>query len=302
MPSTFSPNLHLELQATGEDNGTWGSNLNANVFTNIDNAMGRVLSLPLAGADVTLTTDQTLNNMIDLTGVLAANVKIIFPQIGRNYFVRNGTTGAFTVTLQTTAVGGATYVIPQKTASIVTLNGTDVIPVTPASVLKWQSRGIGEIYYVDTSIVGVDIPPSSTTDTVWIQLTSGLTGVGGFNNGKLTSESVAGSPPLVVATAVVNFAASPINGKTVHLLNTESRITRPSATAGALQDDALQGHRHSISTSIFTANSGSIGTGSGSTNPISIGDPITDGTNGTPRTANETRMKNIGVTAYMRIA
>lgn len=168
--------------------------------------------------------------------------------------------------------------------------------------LKWRSRFIGEVVYANTAVTGAETPPSTTTDTVWIELTSGLTGVGQFNNGKLTSESVSGSAPLVLATAVISYAGSPMNGQTIRLINTESRILRPSISPGTIQDDAFQGHRHSISPTVFTANAGSTGTGSGNTNPVSVGDPTTDGVNGTPRTANETRMKNIGVKTYMRIA
>ncbi|WP_416065425.1 hypothetical protein ACK9YZ_01365 [Rhizobium sp. ZK1] len=168
-------------------------------------------------------------------------------------------------------------------------------------VMKWRSKGIGELYIVDTSKAGVDIPPSSTADTVWIELTAGLTGVGGFNNGKLTSESISGAAPLVLATAVVTFGASPINGRTIDLLNTEGRIVRPSTSPGTKQDDAMQGHVHVAG----------IGSSAGSIYNVSprqegatgnTGVPISDGTNGTPRTAAETRMKNVGVKAYMRIA
>lgn len=171
--------------------------------------------------------------------------------------------------------------------------------------MKWRSRGIGELYTVNTAITGVDTPPSTTTDTVWIELTSGLTGVGGFNNGKLTSESISGSAPLVLASAVINFTGSPINGQTVQLLNTEGRIIRPSTSPGTLQNDQMQGHFHSLTppTSPSDYNTGgSAGSGTARTSAAQVvGAPTTDGTNGTPRTGLETRMKNIGVKAYMRI-
>lgn len=172
---------------------------------------------------------------------------------------------------------------------------------------KWRSRAIGEVYRVNTAIVGADVPPSSTTDTVWIELTMGLTGVGAFNNGKLTGESVSGSAPLVLASAVVSFAGSPIDGQTIRLLNTEGRIERPSSTPGTLQNDQMQGHFHAISpTSSQVVNAAGSGTqdfGSGirATPAAAIGAPTTDGTNGTPRTGTETRMKNVGVKTYMRI-
>jgi len=127
MPSTFSPNLHMELQATGEDAGTWGQNLNNNVFSVLDSSLGNTLQLPLTNVDVTLNTAQTQNNFIDLSGTLTANVNVIFPLIGRTYFVRNRTTGNFTVTLKTTASLAFTVVIPQGTARYVTLDGSDVL-------------------------------------------------------------------------------------------------------------------------------------------------------------------------------
>jgi len=125
MASTFSTNLHLELQATGEDSGTWGANLNNNVFANIDNRLGSALSLPLSNTDVILNTAQTLNNWIVLTGTLTGNVNVIFPQIGGTWLFSNNTTGAFTVTIKTTAVSGGTTVLPQGVAQFVVLNGTD---------------------------------------------------------------------------------------------------------------------------------------------------------------------------------
>jgi len=171
---------------------------------------------------------------------------------------------------------------------------------------RWNVRGIGEIYMVNTALAGVDIPPDTTSATVWVELTAGLTGAGAFNNGKLTTETVTGSAPLVLATAVIALTGSPMNGQTISLLNTEGRILRPSASPNTLQDDALQGHFHTNISGYQVINvSGSgtrdFGTGARSTPVASVGAPSTDGTNGTPRTANETRMKNIGVKAYMRI-
>lgn len=114
MPSSYTTNLNLELQATGENSGTWGSLLNANDFTVVDSVLGNVQTISLSGSDVTLTTSQTQVNFIKLTGALTANVNVIFPAIGRTYFVQNSTTGAFAVTLKITGSGGATAVVPQN--------------------------------------------------------------------------------------------------------------------------------------------------------------------------------------------
>lgn len=126
MPSTFSTNYHLELQATGEDAGTWGNNLNNNVFTILDNALGNKFSLPLTNVDVTLNTTQSQNLWIACSGTLTANVNVIFPEISRFYFVSNTTTGAFTVTLKTTNVASTSVVISQGTSAFVMLDGVSV--------------------------------------------------------------------------------------------------------------------------------------------------------------------------------
>ena len=76
---------------------------------------------------------------------------------------------------------------------------------------------------------------------------------------------------------------------------------------GSTQDDAMQGHRHShnMASPVGQANGTGLGTGSSGTlgntraDTLVIGDPITDGTNGVPRTATETRAKNVAMYADM---
>jgi hypothetical protein len=165
---------------------------------------------------------------------------------------------------------------------------------------RWAMRGIGEIYMLNTALTGVEIPPATTDGTVWIELTAGLTGAGAFNNGKLTTESVTGSAPLVNATAVIALSGSPMNGQTVDLINTEGRILRPSTSPGTKQTDAFQSHKHTYPAATSTANNLAI-SGSAPSGTVLSSTPIDDGVNGTPRLGNETRMKNVGVKAYMRI-
>lgn len=86
--------------------------------------------------------------------------------------------------------------------------------------------------------------PSTTAGYRYVQLTAGLTGGGAYNNGVLTSESVTGSAPLVVATAVVSLAGSPLNAKTISLINSEQRFLRPGPTAGTKRNSQMQDHRH----------------------------------------------------------
>ncbi len=107
----------------------------------------------------------------------------------------------------------------------------------------------------------------------------------------------------------LNDPDSILNGAVIPNLNGQGRFLRGSATSGTLQDDAFQGHRMNRNTLGNTEYVPTIG-GSGydlvaGTRVLfsgnTTGDPITDGTNGTPRTASETRPTNMSVVWIMRI-
>ncbi|SIR82691.1 hypothetical protein SAMN05878276_0422 [Aquipseudomonas alcaligenes] len=173
----------------------------------------------------------------------------------------------------------------------------------------WACLPIGVPVPVFTHITGVSAPPTDRSYR-YIKLTASDS----YNSGVLTSESVSGSAPLVLASAVVSLSGSPINGRTVQLINTERRALR-AGSSGTLQDDALQGHWHDIYRATDGGrprnSGGAVGPGANAAllnntaaidnNSYLARDIITDGTNGTPRTANETRAKNIGADYYMRI-
>jgi len=166
------------------------------------------------------------------------------------------------------------------------------------STLQWHSKAVGEPFALWDNLTGVGVPPTNDTNFRFIKLTA----ADAYNNGVLTTETVTGSAPLVQATAVIADSNSPMDGQTIRLINTERRFLRAGA-AGTVQDDALQGHVHSIaarqSGSGFQAGAGVAPFESAGSTSTAI--PSSDGTNGTPRTANETRGKNIGATFYMRI-
>lgn len=163
----------------------------------------------------------------------------------------------------------------------------------------WSVQPIGMPIPIFDHIPGVPKPPTNKATYRYVNLTAGLTGSGGYNQGILTSETVSGSAPLITATAVVNLAGSPYHGKTINLINTERRFLR-AGSSGVLQDDAIQQHRH-------PAASGNdwVGIGSG---PASLAYQ-SGGNNhrqeqmglGNGRMDNETRPRNVGVTYFLRI-
>ena len=114
MASTFT-DLGLELMATGENAGTWGTKTNANLSL-IEQLTGGYLSLAVAGSGTTALTiaDGALTGtaqqrVIELTGSITGNRIITWPLLTENfYIVKNGTSGSYTVQLKAASGSGAT--------------------------------------------------------------------------------------------------------------------------------------------------------------------------------------------------
>ena len=108
MASTYSDRLKLELQATGENAGTWGDKTNTNLQV-LDAFAAGYLSKSVAGSsDVTLTTanasatSEASNKVIELTGTLTGNITVFIPAKENNYIFFNNTSGSHTLTIAAT--------------------------------------------------------------------------------------------------------------------------------------------------------------------------------------------------------
>ena len=124
MASSFTANASLEKPATGEQSGSWGTTLNTN-FDSIDTAIFGYLSKSVAGAsDVTLTAAEALNRHIIFTGVLTGAINVIVPTVEGWWIVQNTTTGAFSLTVKTSAGTGAAILRSEK--ALVYCDGTNV--------------------------------------------------------------------------------------------------------------------------------------------------------------------------------
>lgn len=111
MPSTYSPNKDLELQFTGENQGTWGIKTNSNLSI-LDLNLGGRLNISVAGSsDVVISDSQAENVYHVITGLLTGDINYKLPAAGSFYFLNNGTTGAHTLTA--ICFGGTGVVIPQ---------------------------------------------------------------------------------------------------------------------------------------------------------------------------------------------
>ena len=95
------------------------------------------------GPTITLTSAEAANIIQEYTGTLSSNVSVIFPATVQIYTVTNLTTGAYTLTFRTAAVGGATVIIPQNQSLILVCDGTNVYNANSATISTLPSLTLG---------------------------------------------------------------------------------------------------------------------------------------------------------------
>ena len=104
MASTFTP-LGIELQATGENAGTWGTKTNTNLQL-IEQISGGFTAQSIAGGAQTTALSVSdgatgavmSHRMIEFTGTITGNQIVTIPLDAQTfYFLRNSTSGSFTV-------------------------------------------------------------------------------------------------------------------------------------------------------------------------------------------------------------
>jgi hypothetical protein len=103
MASTYSSTLNLELQASGENSGTWGTITNNNL-QKIESATKGYVSVAIASTTDSLTAtdgttaDEQSNAIIKLTGSLTNNTTMQCEAVENWYIVDNATTmGTYTL-------------------------------------------------------------------------------------------------------------------------------------------------------------------------------------------------------------
>ena len=134
MASTYSSDLKLELMATGENAGTWGTKTNTNLNL-VQQAVAGYQAIAVASSDVALTMDNaTISNArnatLKFTGTLAANRTVTVPDsIEKVYNIVDGTDHAgYTLTFKTAS--GTGVLLCEGNNYVVFADGTNVVKLT----------------------------------------------------------------------------------------------------------------------------------------------------------------------------
>jgi hypothetical protein len=116
MASTYN-DLGIELMATGENAGTWGTKTNTNLDIIQQAVAGYVAqavtdsgTTTLAITDGSTSTSVARNMVIKLTGALTGTSTVTVPDsVEKLYIVENATTGSQTVTFKTVSGTGVNF-------------------------------------------------------------------------------------------------------------------------------------------------------------------------------------------------
>ena len=133
MASTYSSTLNLELQASGENSGTWGTITNNNL-QKIESAVKGYVSVAIASTSDSLTAsdgttgDEQSNAIIKLTGSLTGNTTMQCEAVENWYIVDNATTMG-TYTLGFKPAGGTATNLVASSKHILYTDGSTMFDV-----------------------------------------------------------------------------------------------------------------------------------------------------------------------------
>ena len=247
MASTYTTTLALQLMATGENAGTWGSITNTNL-TVVQQAIVGYQAVSIAGGAQTtalVVTQNALSNaknaVLKFTGTITGNQIVTVPNgITKTWIVSNGTTGAFTVTFKYASTGtGITWSTTDKAIKILYADGTDIRTVD----LSTLSGTVGAAQITTSTITTTQLAAGAVLGNNIA--TSTITAT------KLAANSVVANNIVTSTITQSKLAANSVGAN--QLINTA--VTAGSYTAASITVDA-DGR-------ITAASSGSAGAGMG---------------------------------------
>lgn len=142
MTTTYSTNLKLALPGNGEQSGVWGTTMNNNLGTLLEQAIAGIQNITMTNINYVLTnlngvSDEARNAVIIATGSLSGSYNILVPN-GQTklYVVVNNTTGGQDIGVQTWSGSGVTgtgtiATVPNGASLMIYCTGSNCYSVAP---------------------------------------------------------------------------------------------------------------------------------------------------------------------------
>jgi len=256
MASTYTP-LGIELQATGENAGTWGTKTNNNLSL-IAELTGGFAQVSIAGGAATTaltvvdgaTTGTAQRRMIEFTGTITGNQIVTIPlDVETFYILRNSTSGSYTVQFKYASGSGSTvtFATTDKGDKIVIATAND--GTNPD--IKEVALGIASVAADTTPQLGGDLDMNGqdivTTSNADIDLAPNGTGhvtvKGNDNQGAIQfncennshGQQIKAAPHSESASNILTIPSSGGNSTLVSLASTAT-LTNKTLTAPKIVD------------------------------------------------------------------
>ena len=129
MASTYSTSLRIQLIATGDQPGIWGTTTNTNLGTLIEQAITGYQAISVAGlstytlSNLNGVSDEARNAVLSFTGALTNNCTVTAPAVQKIYIINNATTGNKNIIITTGS--GTTVSVPMGQTYIVYSDATN---------------------------------------------------------------------------------------------------------------------------------------------------------------------------------
>ncbi len=249
MPSTYSPDLRIELIANGDQSGSWGNTTNTNLGTLIEDAISGTATVTTASANYALTAyngiaDESRCAAVVLNTSTGANFAVYVPPVTKLYAVKNNSAYVATVYCSTvlgnTTAAGTGVAIPAGKSMLLRSDGTNVVEQLSQVVGDFGIGGAASI--VGALSVG---GAASVTGNITV------TGTGAFTGDVTVPTQTAGDSSTKAATTA--FVGSAITTATAPL----APLASPALTGTPTAPTAAQGTNNTqIATTAFVQANG----------------------------------------------
>lgn len=167
---TIDGNASQQLQLTESlvivSNGSTGFNTYA--YGRSNQFAFTQLAVTTTGGTTTLTSAQGANIIQEYFGALTSNATIVMPSTVQLYSLLNNTTGSYSLTFRTAAVGGATVTVAQGQTAFVVCDGTNVYSTTTSAASSFTSITLAagststpSINFTGNTNTGIYLPASN---------------------------------------------------------------------------------------------------------------------------------------------
>ncbi len=191
MPSTYSPDLRIELIGTGDQAGVWGSTTNNNLTYVLEQAIAGYVSVSVISANQALTylngasavaaDNQSVHANLALTTTTGANFAVYAPPSSKQYTIYNAS--AYTATIyNSTVIGNTTaagtgVAIPTGKTMTVWSDGTNFTQQNTHLISPTVAGGTLTSPTLVTPALGT--PTSGTlTNATGLPISTGVSGLG----------------------------------------------------------------------------------------------------------------------------